>query len=318
MQTRRLGHSGLALSALTLGTLTWGHDTDTFEATRLYDRYRQAGGAALDVPTDASSPVFAARVETVRDVLDGAGGPEPTLVMHSMEPRPSALDVDLTALPCSRRYLLDTLRAATDTLGRPADVWLVHGPRYGVRHQEIAWVMQESVRLGLTSYVGLADMDHWDIATIAAELRESCSPVVAVAEPLSLLRSAPAGAIASHLAESGVGLIGFSPLASGVLTGKYAHTTPPDSRAACPHLAYMVDPYLGEPQAKIVSAAMRVAEGLGISSAGLAAAWALAQPAVTTVVIGPRTEAQLSDVLKGYDKRLPRELREALTEAALP
>lgn len=318
MQTRRLGLSGLALSALTLGTLTWGRDTDAFEAARLYDRYRQAGGGVLDVAADADSPVFAGRLETVRDVLADSDGPDPILVVHSLEPRPSSLNPDPTALPCSRRYLLDTLHVTTQTLERPADVWLVHGPRFGVQHQEIAWVMQESVRRGLTSYVGLSDMDHWDIATLTAELSGSCAPVVAVGEPLSLLRSGPATDIAPHLAESGIGLIGFSPLASGVLTGKYASATPPDSRAASPHLAYMVDPYLGESQAKIVSATMRVAGGLGISSAALAAAWALTQPAVSTVVIGPRTEAQLTDILDGYDKRLPRELREALTEAALP
>ncbi len=318
MQTRRLGRSGLALSALSLGTLTWGRDTDTFDATQIYDRYREAGGRVIDVPSDADSPVFAGRLESVREVLDSAGGPAPTLLLHSLEPRPHSFVPDAASLPCSRRYLLDTLRASTDALGAPADVWLVHGPRFGVEHQEIAWAMREAVQRGLTSYVGLADMDQWDIGAIASELDQSAAPLVAVAEPLSLLRSAPTAGLSGHLAESGVGLIGLSPLASGALTGKYRHSTPPDSRAASPHLSYMVQPYLGEPQAKIVAAAQRVAEGLGVSSAGLAVAWALAQQTVSTVVVGPRTEAQLSEILDGYDLRLPRELREALSEAALP
>lgn len=322
LQTRRLGQSGLALSALSLGTLTWGRDTELEEARDIYGRFTEAGGTTLDVPSSYRPGTMASRGETVATVI--AEGPleEPLIVLHSIDPTPLAATRPVSPIlsaPCSRRYLLRSLDADLAALGRRnVDLWVVHGPRLGVTHREVAGALLTAVESGQTSYVGLAGMEPWDYGAVSALLEGTAAPVRAIAAPLSLLRASATTQLLPHCSHQGAGFVALAPLAGGALTGKYRHSTPPDSRAASSHLGAMISGYLGTEQSRVIEAVSRVAEGLGTSPSAVSVSWALAQQPVTTCAIGPRTLPQLDSILDGYETRLPRELREALADVALP
>lgn len=322
MQTKRLGNSGIALSALSLGTLTWGRDTDLAEATALYSKFIEAGGTTLDVPSCYQSQLFQNRGETVSTVI--ANGPDfdPVIVLHSGDPAPrpkTLLEQPVSSPPCSRRQLLRSLDHDLVALGRRSvDVWVVHGPRLGVSCREIADAMVSAVSSGRASYVGLADMDPWSLGAITSLLEDTIAPVRGVAAPFSLLDASAKVEILPHCAEQGIGFIALAPLASGVLTGKYRHNTPTDSRGASSHLGAMTAKYLHDDQSRVVEAVVRVAEGLRISPSAVVVAWAGSQPTVATCAVGPRTVPQMDAILTGYSANLPRELRDALSEVSLP
>jgi aryl-alcohol dehydrogenase-like predicted oxidoreductase len=118
--------------------------------------------------------------------------------------------------------------------------------------------------------------------------------------------------------ELGFGLIGWSPLGRGVLTGKYRHSVPADSRAASPHLRGFVEPYLNARAGAVVEAVVTAAEGLGRAPLEVALAWVRDRQDVASVVLGARTAAQLRGSLAAVDLVLPEAIVEALEEVSAP
>jgi aryl-alcohol dehydrogenase-like predicted oxidoreductase len=116
----------------------------------------------------------------------------------------------------------------------------------------------------------------------------------------------------------GLGVLAWSPLGRGVLTGKYRTGTPADSRAASPHLAGFVEVYLDPRSRQVVEAVSTAAEGLGVQPLEVALAWVRDRPGVTAPVVGARTAAQLRGVLAAEDLTLPAEIRTALDEISVP
>jgi len=110
-------------------------------------------------------------------------------------------------------------------------------------------------------------------------------------------------------------VLAWSPLGRGVLTGKYRHATPPDSRAASPHLRSFVEPLLTERSFGIVESVVRAADGLECQPLDVALAWVRSR--VTSAIVGPRTPGQLRTVLAS-DVELPDLIGEALTEVSAP
>lgn len=116
----------------------------------------------------------------------------------------------------------------------------------------------------------------------------------------------------------GAGILAGSPLGRGVLTGKYRTGIPADSRAATPHFAEFVRPYLDERSRSIVESVTTAAEGLGVSPLAVALAWVRDRPGVSSAIVGARTHAQLLGVLQAEKLTLPWEIREALDDVSDP
>jgi aryl-alcohol dehydrogenase-like predicted oxidoreductase len=110
------------------------------------------------------------------------------------------------------------------------------------------------------------------------------------------------------------GFIAWSPLGRGALTGKYRNGIPADSRAATPHFAAFIEPYLDERSRRIVEAVSVAAQGLGYSPLEVALAWVRDFPGVTSAVVGARTGAQLRGILASEEITLPDVVRAALDE----
>ncbi|MDR3360526.1 MAG: aldo/keto reductase [Bifidobacteriaceae bacterium] len=114
----------------------------------------------------------------------------------------------------------------------------------------------------------------------------------------------------------GIGLLAWSPLGRGVLTGKYRHGVPADSRAASTHLSGFVAPYLNSAAAAVVEAVATAASGLGVSPLDVALAWVRSRPLVASAILGARTPAQLHTALAGADLQLPDAIVQALGEVS--
>jgi aryl-alcohol dehydrogenase-like predicted oxidoreductase len=114
----------------------------------------------------------------------------------------------------------------------------------------------------------------------------------------------------------GLGILPWSPLGRGVLTGKYRSGTPADSRAASPHFSTFVGRYLDAVSQRVVEAVARAADGLGWSPLEVALAWVRDRPGVTAPVIGARTAAQLRESLTVEECELPAEITAALDDVS--
>ena len=114
----------------------------------------------------------------------------------------------------------------------------------------------------------------------------------------------------------GVGVMAWSPLGRGVLTGKYRHGTPADSRGATAHFASFISPYLNDRSRAIVEATCTAAEGLGLTPIDVALAWVSSRPQVASTVVGARTATQLRMMLTGFEAVLPPEIHLALDEVS--
>ena len=118
--------------------------------------------------------------------------------------------------------------------------------------------------------------------------------------------------------DAGIGILPWSPLGRGVLTGKYRFGTPADSRGASSHFASFVSPFLGDESRRIVDALCTAADGLGVAPLEVAIAWVRDRPGVVAPIIGARTAAQLCGALAVEELDLPDEIFIALDEVSTP
>ncbi|RZS80048.1 aryl-alcohol dehydrogenase-like predicted oxidoreductase [Motilibacter rhizosphaerae] len=285
MEQRQVGRSGLRVSRLGLGTLTWGRDTDELDAADLARAFLDAGGTLVE-----TSPAY------------GEGAAEAVLgaLLAGRVPRDDVLLVTRAGgADRSRRGLLASLDASLQRLGTPdVDLLLLDGWDSRVPLDEALAAADAAVASGRAAYVGLAGCTGWQVArsvTWQEALRRA--PLVAAAVPWSLAEREAEQDVVPASAELGLGVLGGAALGGGVLTGKYRHGVPSDSRAASTHLAERVEPLLRGRPRSVVDALATAAEGLGVPPLTAALGWLWSRPELASAVVGPRTPQQLRAVL---------------------
>lgn len=314
MQQRPLGRSGLAVGRLALGTMTWGRDTDPDEAAAQLKTFRDAGGDLLD-----TADVYAdGDAESVIGALVGALVPRHELVIASKAGlRPGAA----RRRDASRAHLLRALDASLARLGTDyLDLWHVHGYDPDTPLEETLAALDTAVTSGRVRYVGVSNYSGWQTARAATwqAAWPGRTPVVSAQAEYSLLERGVEREVLPACAALGIGVLAWSPLGRGVLTGKYRHGAPADSRAATAHFAPFVAPYLDPRCAGIVEAVATAADGLGVSPLEVALAWVRDRPGVVAPVLGARTVGQLVGALQVEDVNLPPEIRAALDDVSVP
>ncbi len=309
MEERLLGRTGLRVSSLALGTLTWGRDTDPEDAAALLRDFVDAGGTLVD--TSASYADGDAEA-LLGSLLRGDVARSDVLLCTKGGVRrtPAGGVVD-----ASRGALLDSLDASLARLSTDhVDLWLVQTPDPATPLEETVAALRHALDSGRTRYVGLSNHPAWQTALAAALLAPT--PLAAVEVEYSLLQRGVEREVLPAADALGTGVLAWSPLGRGVLTGKYRRTVPADSRAASAHLAGFVEPYLGPAAAPVVEAVRTAAEGLGRSPLEVALAWVLSR-GVASAVVGPRTPAQLAAALDASTE-LPEAIGRALDEISAP
>ena len=305
MELRRAGRSGLILSVIGLGTLTWGRDTDEFEAHDQVDALLAAGGNWVDT---AGAHGDGAAEQLLGQVIANVGRDQ--LVVSSRSGGAGATG------SLSRKAVRSELEASLRRLRLDhLDVWQLAGPDGATPLEEVAATLDLVLGSGLASYVAVGNLPAWQLAAIHTRMERRESLVLGHYEYSLLQREAEDDVVAATAA-LGVGLVAWSPLGRGVLSGKYRRSVPPDSRAASPHLGAFTRERMGEVARPIVEAVVAAADGLGVTPTEIALAWAISQPGVTSALTGARTVGQLQVALRAATLDFPSQVREALSEVS--
>jgi len=298
-----VGRSGLEVSGLGLGTMTWGRDTDADDAAAQLEAFVAAGGNLID-----TSNVY------------GEGDAESivgTLVPDVIPRAEVVLATTTVGVGGGRGKLLAGLDSSLKRLNTDhVDLWQVHGFDAAVPFEETCSALARAVDSGRARYVGLSGFSSWQLATLATWLRGAGCPVVATEAEYSLLERTAERSLLPAAAVHGIGLLAWGPLGRGVLTGKYRHGTPADSRGASPHFAQYVGRHLGVHASRIVEAVVTAAEGLGTSPLAVALAWTRDRQGVASALVGARDNAQLLGSLAAMEISLPTEIRDALEDVS--
>jgi len=315
MEKRTLGRTGLQVSAIALGTMTWGRDTDENEAANQLRIYLDAGGSFIDT----------AAVYGDGDAERVIGGFIGTLVARDHITIATKAGISFKTgertINNSRASLLSDLDASLDRLGvEYVDLWQVHQWDPSTPLDEVLSALDHAVTSGRVRYVGVSNFSSWQLARAATIQNPFFGKVAlsSIQSEYSLLNRAVELEVLPACAEVGTGFIAWSPLGRGVLTGKYRSGTPSDSRGASPHFSAFIAPYLENRARAIVDAVCVAAEGLGYSPTEVALSWVRDQPGVASAIVGARTGAQLRGALAVQEIEIPLQVREALDEISAP
>ena len=313
MQQRRLGATGLKVSRLGLGTMTWGRDTDEHEARDQLISFAEAGGTLLDT---AAGYGDGASEELIGSLVgDVVARDEVVLATKAGISRRTGERVTDT----SRGTLLSTLDASLARLGVDhVDLWQVHVWTDETPVEETLSALDLAVSSGRAAYVGISNYTGWQTAQAATWQRAvpGRTPLASTQVEYSLLNRQVEHEVVPAAQALGLGVLPWSPLGRGVLTGKYRTGTPSDSRAATEHFARFVGAYLDERGRGIVEAVARAADGLGWTPLEVALVWVRDRPGVTAPIVGARTAAQLKGALGVEELTLPPEIVDALDDVS--
>ena len=308
-----MGRSGLKVSHLGLGTATWGRETDADEAAAQLVSFHDAGGTLVD--TAASYGCGAA--EQILGSLLADVVPRSDLVIATKAGMTRTAENRI--VDASRGALLRRLDESLRALGTDyIDLWYVHYVDDTVPFDETLSALDAAVAAGKVRYVGVSNYCGWRVSRAATwqQAVPGRAPVVANQVRYSLLDRGVEREVIPACAALGVGVLPYSPLGGGVLTGKYRAGVPADSRAAGggPDLAPMQQAStLG-----IVEAVATAAEGLATSPVAVALTWLRDKPGVTAPILGARTLGQLTAALACETLDLPQEIRQALDDVSAP
>ncbi len=313
MQQRAVGSTGLKVSRLGLGTLTWGRDTDEHEARDQLIGFVEVGGTLLDTAAGYGDGASEELIGTL--IGDVVARDDVVLATKAgISRRRGERETNV-----SRGSLIAALDQSLRRLGVDSvDLWQVHTWVEDTPLEETLGALDFAVTTGRAAYVGISNYTGWQTAQAATWQRAvpGRATIASTQVEYSLLNRAVETEVLPAAQALGLGVLPWSPLGRGVLTGKYRTGTPADSRAASPHFSNFVGPYLGERSQRIVEAVVRAGEGLGWSPAEVALTWVRDRPGVTAPIVGARTSAQLKAVLGIDELTLPDEIIEALDDVS--
>jgi aryl-alcohol dehydrogenase-like predicted oxidoreductase len=314
MKQRRLGSTGLYVSHLALGTMSWGHDSDEDDASNQLTAYLDAGGNLIDT---ADVYVDGASERVIGSLL--------TNVVHRSEVIIATKAVSIRGADrskdASRRHVLAALDASLARLGTDyVDLWQMHSWDPLTPLEETLAAMDTAVSSGRARYVGISNYTGWQTAKAAAWQRAwpGRAPIAATQMEYSLLERGIEREVVPAAINLGIGILPWSPLGRGVLTGKYQGGTPADSRGASSDYTNFISPYLDDRSSRIVGAVMTAADGLGVSPLAVSLAWVRDRPGVTAPIVGARTAGQLKASLDADATVLPDEITSALNDVSMP
>ncbi|ARD41761.1 aldo/keto reductase [Actinomyces gaoshouyii] len=318
MEYRRLGRTGLRVSTVGLGTMTWGRDTDEVEAKDQLGIFLDAGGTLLDTAATYTEGLAERTIGTLlRDYVNR----QDLIIVSKAGVRTWRTGDGPATADASRGTLLDSLDATLETLGTDhLDLWLVQVPDPATPLEETADALRRAVASGRARYVGVSNHPAWASARVASLLAEGpeAPGMAAVEVEHSLLNRGIEREVIPAAEAMGFGVIGYAPLGRGVLSGKYRATIPADSRAASPHLRSYASAYLGSEHRGIVESVATAAAGLDRKPVEVALAWARDAEGIASTIVGARTPAQLQGALSAQDLELPAQIRHALGEVSAP
>jgi aryl-alcohol dehydrogenase-like predicted oxidoreductase len=295
MQFRRLGRSGLEVSVLCLGTMTFGDRTDAAAANEIVAHAYDAGVNFIDTADvyskGAAETITGAAIRGRRDrwILATKVGNVMTSAPHDGG--------------SSRRWIFQACDGSLKRLGTDwIDIYYLHRDDPGTPVAETVAALGDLIRAGKIRYFGVSNFRGWRIAEVVRECDRLGVPPPVVCQPYyNLLNRMPEVEILPACDYHGIGVAPYSPIARGVLTGKYASgAIPEDSRGARRDRRLMETEFREESFA-IAQTLKAHAEKTGRTATQFALAWLWANRIVSSVIAGPRTLAQWRDYVTALD-----------------
>jgi aryl-alcohol dehydrogenase-like predicted oxidoreductase len=316
-----LGNSGLRVSELALGTMTfgtdWGWGATADEARKMLDIYLEHGGNFVDT---ASGYTNGRSEKILGDILGERRerivlSTKYTFNLHPGDPNAGG------------NHRMSMVRAVETSLSRMKtdriDLLYLHAWDNTTPVEEILRAMDDLVRAGKVLYVGISDTTAWQIARMQAiATLRGWSPLIALQSEYSLIERTTERDLIPMAQEMGLGLIPWSPLANGLLTGKYSREELTQSRERASgfagtrkHLITSVG-VINEKVWDIVDEVKRVAQEIEKPAALVALAWLRSKPAVTSILLGASTSKQLKANLEVVDVTLAEEHLQRLDDVS--
>ena len=321
MEYRTLGHSGCTVSVVALGTMTFGAESSEEVSRAQLDRFIEVGGNLIDtadVYAGGASEEIIGRWLRRQDAVVRDQVVLATKGRFATGPGPN--DVGL-----SRQHLSAALDASLRRLGVDhVDLYQVHAFDPLTPLEETLQFLDDAVHAGKVHYIGLSNFTGWQTQrAVAIAERRSWTPPVALQPQYNLLAREIEWEIVPAAIANGLGLLPWSPLGGGWLTGKYTRTErPTGSTRLGENPERGVEAYDRRSRTErtwdVIDAVERVATARGASMAQVALAWLVDRPGISSVILGARTVEQLEENLGAVGLHLTAEETRILEEASDP
>jgi aryl-alcohol dehydrogenase-like predicted oxidoreductase len=308
---RLLGRSGLRVSPLALGTMTFGWGADQDAARASFDAYVGRGGNFVDT---ANGYANGTSEEMVGEFAQSRREELVIATKYSMPMRSGDPNSGGNSRKSMVRSVEDSLmRLRTDYI----DLLYLHIWDGNTPVEEVLRAMDDLVRAGKVLYVGISDIPAWQVSRMQtiADLR-GWAPLVALQIPYNLVERTVEGDLIPMAETMGLGVVAWSPLAGGVLTGKYSQADLAPESGYTRKAVAAGNGFLTARGLEIAEVVQETAAKLGTSPGRVALGWTLLNPAVVAPIVGARTLDQLEDNLGVFDVTLDSEQRARLAEAS--
>lgn len=313
MEYRQLGCSGVRVSRFCLGTMMFGGVTNEADSARIIDRAVDVGINFVDTANiynkGESERVVGRAIKDKRSQIVLA-----TKATSKMGDGPNESG-------SSRFHLLNELEASLKRLGTDyIDLWYLHAPDPRTPLEESLRAMDDAARQGKVRYVGCSNYWAWQVVEgLGISDKKGYLPFACVQPLYNIVNRDIEKELLPACAKHGVGAVSYSPLARGVLTGKYlpGKDFPADSRGAR-NDPRMMQTELRPESYEVAQQLLKIAEKHNCPLSQLAIAWVLANPLITSVILGPRTLEQFEDNLKAADVQLTAEDEQRIDELVPP
>ena len=301
MNYRRLGRAGIKVSELSFGSwVTYGNQMDSALARECMAAAFDAGVNFFD---NAEAYAGGKSEEIMGEVLKQMGWPRlqylvSTKFFWGIQNGPNSRNT------LNRKYLLNAIDASLKRLQLDhVDLAYCHRPDPNTPLEETVWAMHDMIRTGRALYWGTSEWSAAEIfkACEIAERHNLHKPVVEQPEYNLFHRKRVEHEYAHLYKDIGIGLTTWSPLASGLLTGKYKGGVPEGSRAALPRMAWLAEGLTDKARNAVVAELEKIARDLGCSVAQLAIAWCVKNPNVSSVITGASRVEQVTENMKALD-----------------
>jgi len=313
MESVRLGRSGLKVSRICLGTMTFGNEADEEMAFRIMDRFVERGGTFIDTADQyqrgASEEIVGRWLASrgLRDQIILA-----TKVYAPMGPGPN--DGYLSRYHILKACEASLRRLRTDVI----DLYQIHRWDPETPPEETLEALNDLVRQGKVRYIGFSNLKAWHLAQfLRLSEKHHWSRFICAQMLYNALNRSIEAEVLPYCAHEGIGVIVYNPLAGGMLTGKYRRGEPLPAGARLEANPMYYQRYYTEEALEIAEGLAQAAKERGVTPAQLALAWVLAEPRISCPIVGARNVEQLEDTLGGLEIRLTPEERAALP-AVLP
>jgi aryl-alcohol dehydrogenase (NADP+) len=331
MEYRKLGRTGLKVSSLCLGTMTFGKQVDEATSLAIIERALDLGVTFIDTAdmyvNGVTEQIVAKAIKGKRDsiVLASKGGHVKKLAPKYGEQKISG-PIDLARpapfrpweagagtgpndMGLSRKHLMQALEGSLTRLGTDyLDLYYAHMPDYDTPLDETLRAMDDMVRQGKVRYIGCSNFRAFQVArALGISDRQNLARWDFVQPPFNLLARDVEYELLPLCREEGVGVCPFSPMAAGLLSGKYEKDKAPleGARYSLGHWGYTYNkPYWSDANFAAIEQYRKIAAQAGVSLSRFALAWALANPAITAIVNGSTSIKQLEDNVAATDVKL--------------